>query len=89
MPRWAPNTPELFYRNGNKLMAVDVKTEPTFVAGKPRLLFESQFMSFDVSPDGERFLMVQGMEPEQPATQINLVLNWFEELSRLIPTGKK
>ena len=36
---------------------------------------------YDVAADG-RFLMVQPVEPEQPATEINVVLNWFDELKR-------
>ena len=54
-------------------------------AAKPRLLFEGQFGPGDVAPDGQRFLMVQPVEPEQPATKINLILNWFEELKRRVP----
>ena len=82
--RWAPNDNELFYRNGNKMMAVSFKTSPTFIPGKPRLLFEGQFGPGDVTPDG-RFLMVQAVEPEQPATKINIILNWFEELKEKVP----
>jgi Tol biopolymer transport system component len=89
-PRWARNGRELFYYYGNKMMAVDIKTEPAFTAGRPRMLFEGQYVgNYDVSQDSQRFLMVQAVEPSQPATQINLVLNWFEELKRLVPTGKK
>ena len=45
--------------------------------------------NFDVSPDGQRFLMLKPVEQEQVATtQINVVLNWFEELKRLVPVGK-
>ena len=36
-------------------------------------------------PHGQRFLMIQTVEPEQPATQIRVVLNWFEELKRRVP----
>jgi hypothetical protein len=32
--------------------------------------------------------MVQPVEPEQPATHINVVLNWFEELKRRVPSGQ-
>jgi hypothetical protein len=71
----------------------DVQTESAFSASKPRLVFEQQgydttdsIRGWDISLDGQRFLMVQPVEPEQPATQINLVLNWFEELKRLAPT---
>jgi serine/threonine protein kinase/Tol biopolymer transport system component len=89
-PCWARDGRELFYYYGNKMMAVEVKTEPTFTAGKPRLLFEGQFNSYYVvSPDSRRFLMIQAVEPEQPVTRIDLVLNWFEELKRLVPVGKK
>jgi dipeptidyl aminopeptidase/acylaminoacyl peptidase len=92
-PAWNPNGRELFYRNGDKMMAVDVTTELTFSAGKPRLLFERHYLpaastipAYDVSHDGQRFLMVEDGEPETPITQINIVLNWAEELKRLVPT---
>jgi hypothetical protein len=32
--------------------------------------------------------MLEPLEPPQPATQINVVLNWFEELKQKVPTGK-
>ena len=84
-PLWARTGRELFYRNGNKMMVADIRTEPTFWAGKPRVLFEGQFGACDITPDGQRFLAVQPVEPEQPATKINLVLNWFEELKQKAP----
>jgi Tol biopolymer transport system component len=91
-PAWNPNGRELFYRNGDKMMAVDVTTGSTFSAGKPRLLFERHYLlasgvipAYDVSHDGQRFLMVEDGEPETPITQINVVLNWAEELKRLVP----
>jgi len=65
---------------------VEITTSPTFSAGKPRLLSEGQYGdNWDVAPDGQRFLMIQAVEQEQPATQINVVLNWFEELRRKAP----
>ncbi len=82
---------EIFYRNGNKMMSVDVTTEPAFTSGKPKLLFEGEYAGFgfravyDVTADGERFLMIKNSE--QQVTRINVVLNWFEELKRLVPTG--
>jgi hypothetical protein len=79
------------------MMAVDVAAHPAFSAGKPRMLFEGQFApsatpsdrNYDMSPDGQRFLMVKTLEQEQPIAQINIVLNWFEELKRKVPTEKK
>jgi len=38
---------------------------------------------YDISPDGQRFLMIKR---EQAPAQINIILNWFEELKRLVPT---
>jgi eukaryotic-like serine/threonine-protein kinase len=95
-PAWNRNGRELFFRSGSKMMAVEVTTQPTFSAGKPKLLFEGQYVpvqaglmgtAYDVSPDGQRFLMIKASE--QAPTQINVVLNWFEELKQKVPTGKK
>jgi Tol biopolymer transport system component len=95
-PVWNPNGRELFYRSGNKLMAVDVDAKPGFSAGKPRMLFEGPYLPsaagnsfYDVSPDGQRFLMLKPVEYLTSApTQINVVLNWFEELKKKVPAEK-
>jgi Tol biopolymer transport system component/predicted Ser/Thr protein kinase len=95
-PVWNPKGRELFYRAGNKMMAVDVTTQPVFSAGKPKMLFEGpyvptprSFPDYDVSPDGQRFLMLKANEQAQAPAQINVVLNWFEELKQKVPAGKK
>jgi Tol biopolymer transport system component/predicted Ser/Thr protein kinase len=96
-PVWNPNGRELFYRNRDKMMAVDIATQPSFTAGKARMLFEGRYVEtpnpattyYDVSPDGQRFLMIKESEQSSAATQINVVLNWFEELKQKVPTGKK
>ncbi len=94
-PLWARDGRELFYRVGEKVMAVDITTQPTFQAGTPRVLFEGDYAThpippetnFDISPDGQRFLMFQPTEQEGAAlSQIHVVLNWFEELKRRVPT---
>jgi hypothetical protein len=67
-----------------------------FAVSKPRLLFEKPgygtgitTRGWDVSPDGQRFLMVKLEERKpKPITEMFLVLNWFEELKRLVPAGK-
>jgi eukaryotic-like serine/threonine-protein kinase len=87
-PRWSRNGRELFYRNGDKMMAVDVQTTPSFhVTGTPKMLFEKSG-GYDVSADGKRFLMVRQGAPAGQSNQINVVLNWFEELRRRAPVGK-
>jgi serine/threonine-protein kinase len=95
-PVWNPKGREIFYRSGNKMMAVDVTTQPAFSAGKPKMLFEGpyvptprSFPDYDVSPDGQRFLMLKASEQGQAPAQINVVLNWFEELKRRVPSGTK
>jgi len=84
---WNPNGRELFYRNGNAVMAVAVSTNAELSLGKPKRLFERDFLDgFDVTPDGQRFVMVIPNESAAPPpTQLNLVLNWGEELTRLVP----
>ncbi len=78
------------------MMAVDIATQPGFAAGMPRMLFEGRYepapapiANYDVSPDRQRFLMVKANDQEQPPAQINVVLNWFEELKQKVPAGKK
>jgi len=90
-PLWNPNGQELFYRQGNKMMVVDVVTQPAFSVGKPKMLFEGPYLptpsplpNYSVSPDGQRFLMLKSVE-ERQATQINVVLNWFEDLKKKVP----
>jgi Tol biopolymer transport system component len=95
-PAWNPSGHELFYRSGDKMMAVDIATQPSFAAGKPRALFEGRYVAtaatspnYDVSPDGQRFLMLKSADAGEAAPmQINVVLNWFEELKRRAPAGK-
>ena len=94
-PAWSRDGRELYYRNGEALMAVTITTEPVLAPGKPTLLFTGPYRSgvdrignpgsnYDVTPDG-RFVMIREEESSK-ATQIQIVLNWFEELDRLVPT---
>jgi serine/threonine-protein kinase len=86
---WARDGRELSYRSKDKMMAVSVQAGSSFVAGKPRLLFEGQyakgpvagFTNYDVTGDGQRFLMVKGEKGSAP-TELNVVLNWFDDVKR-------
>ena len=77
------------------MMVVDVTTEPVFRRlSPPRLLFDQPYgetipiRSYDISPDGERFVMKTDYEFEpEPVAEIRIVQNWFEELKRLAPTN--
>jgi len=89
-PVWAPLGQELFYRIGEAMMVVGIKTEPTFTAGSPVVLFTGRDLTggaggaYDISPDGQRFLMIK--QEQAGVGQINVVTNWTEELKRLVPT---
>jgi hypothetical protein len=71
-------------------MAVPVTTQPAF--GTPTKLFEGAYQrglivrNYDVTPDGQRFVMVREKERVPPRlTEMILVQNWFAELKRLVP----
>jgi Tol biopolymer transport system component len=100
-PRWARNGHELFYRNGDKMMAVDVQTTPAFRVSAPKLLFEGHYFegraivayggysaTYDVSPDGKRFLMLKPAAQNAGSGQLHVVVNWYEELRRRVPAEK-
>jgi serine/threonine protein kinase/Tol biopolymer transport system component len=98
-PRWSSNGRELFYRKGRQMMVVSVEPGPTIRVGTPRLLFEGDFVpeldntgahNYDVSRDGQRFLMIAPVA--RPLTgaarpKVVIVENWFEELKRLVPAN--
>jgi Tol biopolymer transport system component len=91
---WSRDGRELFYLNGDAMMAVEIRTSPTLTVGSPRMLFEGRYVpapngvaSYDVSADGQRFLRVQPMHPDQPTDRIQVTLNWFETLKRLTPAN--
>ncbi len=86
-PIWSRDGKELFYRNGQRWMSVTVSTRPTFDAGRPRMVFEGNYLnvsgiSYDITADGRRFVLIRGLDAP-PAREIHVVLNWFEELKRL------
>jgi serine/threonine protein kinase len=94
-PVWSRNGKELYYRGpSGYLMAVPISLGPGLTVGraKPLFQFSGRFRisgnaaAYDVHPDGTSFVMVS--EPEgapQDSRQINVVLNWFEELKRKVP----
>jgi Tol biopolymer transport system component len=96
---WNPDKQkmELFYRDGKQFIRAQIQTEPTFKIGK-EVLFDDLFLktrfpshrNYDISKDGKRFLMIKQADGRpEPVTQLKVVTNWFEELKRRLPTGKK
>jgi len=82
-PRWRRDGTELYYREGQKMMAVPIRLTPNAVEpGAPRELFQAQDGGrFDVSPDGQRFLLHYPAEGQQDAQSITIVTNWQSTLS--------
>ena len=98
-PVWKRTGGELYFRNGDKMMAAAVSTAPTFAAGHPRTLWEGRYShgmstscgppgatssNYDVTADGERFIMIKDDAPDTAASkQIVVVLAWANEVNRL------
>jgi serine/threonine-protein kinase len=92
-PVWTRGGGELIYRTGGQVLSVRVEHEPTLSLSSPEVLFEGRYLTarhpsgsqwFDVSADGERFVMIEP-DPETQPKKIQIVLNWFDELERLVP----
>ena len=97
---WSHDGRELFFRRSSsaaEIIVVAVETEPTFTPGNPESLFQTapfigggpdRDRPWDVADDG-RFLIMRGPPGSADAgtesTEINVVQNWFEELTRLVP----
>jgi hypothetical protein len=94
-PVWRPSGGELFYRSGNKMMVVTVSTAGSFRASAPKMLWEGNYSSgagsscgmpgvassnYDVTADGQHFLMVRDADDSIVGKSIVVVLNWAEEL---------
>jgi Tol biopolymer transport system component len=92
-PVWSPNGLELFYRNGAAMMMVPVERKPKVSIGTPTKLFEGSYFStadgsrrYGITPDGKRFLMIKESGGGTATKNLNVVLNWDQELKRLVPT---
>jgi Tol biopolymer transport system component len=90
-PVWMPNGGALCFRRGNKLMLVEIDGDTELVLGKPRVLFTGRFTygignhaNYSITPDSEGFVLV-ALEEQEPPKHLNLIVNWFEELKRLVP----
>ena len=89
-PRWSPTGEELVYLDGANLMSVRYSSNEDFEVSKPLLVLEDALlsipgMSFDISGDGQRFLVNRPVDAGTATTRLQLVSNWFEELQRLVP----
>ena len=96
-PVWRRSGGELYYRAGKTMMVVSITTAPDIRISAPKRLWEGSYSAgtvsscgmpgvsssnYDVTPDGQRFLMVRDEDSSSPSTRISVVLNWAEELRR-------
>jgi serine/threonine-protein kinase len=95
-PVWSRDGRRLFYRRGRHVMAVEVETDPVFNASAPAAVCEGSYeglmasvdwANYDVHPDGESFVMVRAPEEGAKRDHVDVVLNWFDELKRRVPSG--
>jgi len=85
-PVWPRKDPEIFYQQGNKLMAVPVQFGPKFSFGSPQELFTGDYYAsghyFDATPDGQHFFFIQSVPQTSAQTELRVVLNWAAGLAR-------
>jgi serine/threonine-protein kinase len=92
---WAKDGRELFYRQGSQMLSVRIPADPSLQVGRPTVLFGGNYyawggpgiVNYDVSQDGQRFLMLKPVE--DPAPHVNLVLGLGRLIrERLQPAGR-
>jgi len=91
-PIWAPDGTEIFYRRGDQMVSLALAAGDELIPGEETVLFTGNFASetggrnqmYGVTADAQRFIMV---ESGDDAEHVNVVLNWLDELERLVPTG--
>ena len=82
--KWSGKGDELFYVEGDRLMVVSIDTERGFVYGTPRPLFTKDevgvpLANYDVTDDGQRFVVVQEVEAGTQQTTVTIVEDWAKE----------
>ncbi len=89
-PKWGESDDKLFYQSGNKIMAVSVATTPKFqILDQPELIYESiGIWDYDVHVENNNLLLVKESGEYEDRLQIRVVIDWFDELNRLLG-GKK
>jgi Tol biopolymer transport system component len=99
-PLWSPECDKLYFRDitGNKLMVVSIlgNNEGILNFSKPQLVMEGNFKhssgpwgrNYDLSPDGKEWIFIMEERVDSLTNQVNIILNWQQELSELVPAAK-
>jgi serine/threonine-protein kinase len=96
-PLWSRDGRQLFFISRGRAMSVPIETAPGFRPGTPTVMFDLPPFyrssarigrQWDIEPDGDRFLILNPGEVagEHSQSRMVVVLNWHEELRRLVPT---
>ena len=91
-PVWSPDGAELFYRQGDRFLVVDIETERALRSGAPRELFRGRYdlsptghQHYDIAPDGQHLAVIHLGGDD--AGELRLIVDWAQELGRLVPAG--
>ena len=88
--RWSPGGDEIIYRWNSRWFVADVSFDPEPAVGRPRLLFEGPYVnvngySWDISADGQRFLVIEGIEQMKILNELAVITNFDDLLRRRLP----
>ena len=86
-PNWEDDGRTLYYLQDGYLIAQEVNTEGDFTKGHAQKLFATEAIQFEVIAGGRFLLSEPNSQPSD--TPLYIIVNWFEELQRLVPNGKK
>lgn len=87
---WSSSGRELYYRNADKVMAVQIETSPALNASTPRVMFEGRYeeAGHDYAVAGDRFVFIKEAEQTEGQTEIRVIQNWNDELARMAARKK-
>jgi Tol biopolymer transport system component len=89
-PKWSPNDRILYYRNNQDWFQITFSTENEFSVIDRKKLFTGPYLnvpgySYDITPDGEYFVLLKPVSSAQTSTKLKIIKNWLEVIKVLAP----
>jgi Tol biopolymer transport system component len=88
-PHWSPDGRTIYYLQGDQMVSVALEPGPSFVPGRPKVLFAGVVQiaidsaeTYGVAPAGDRFIMMRTADQHTATQEVRAILNWFPELKR-------